>query len=308
MPRIHEFIPPARLKRGDVIGIVAPSSPEKFSGRVQKGVEYLESLGYRVRIGRHVEERNGYLAGSDEQRADDLNTMFADRSVAAIFCTRGGYGSARILPLLDWSVIRRNPKIFVGFSDGTALNLALLAKARLISFTGAVPGVDFWKEKIDPFTEEHFWRMISGSSAPLRVACDLPRGVATEGTLVGGNLAMTVSLLGTPYLPNVRQPLWLLEDVTEEPYRIDRMLNQLTNAGMFRKAAGIAFGEFAHCEPKDVQSQTVDDVINDLRGHVECPVVTALPYGHIERKLTLPIGVRARIAKGSLSLLERGVV
>ncbi|HZV13568.1 MAG TPA: LD-carboxypeptidase, partial [Candidatus Kapabacteria bacterium] len=159
-------IKPLRLIPGDCIGIVAPASPERECGRVERGVRYLEKLGYRVMIGKHVEKRNGYLAGTDAQRAADINKMFADKRVKAIFSTRGGYGTPRILPLLDYKLIARNPKIFVGFSDITALNLALLEKAKLISFNGALPGVDFWKDEINPFTEEYFWRVLT-SPEPL---------------------------------------------------------------------------------------------------------------------------------------------
>lgn len=309
-----KFIKPTRLRKGDVIGLVAPSSPEKTTGRVEKGVRYLEKCGYRVIVGAHIEDRNGYLAGSDADRAADLNAMFANKNIKAVMCTRGGYGAARILPLLDWAMIKRNPKIFVGFSDGTALNLALLAKANLVSFTGALPGVDLWKEKINAFTEEHFWRAIT-SPKPL------PSFVVRKNThhsplithhsrsvLLGGNLALVTSLIGTKYFPKINNAAWFLEDVTEEPYRIDRMLNQLLLAGVFKNASGVVFGKFRHCESSDRKSQTIDDVIADFAERVKCPVFSGIDYGHVEKKLTLPIGISVQIDRRKIRLLESATV
>lgn len=291
---------PAPLRNGDRIGIVAPSSPEKSRGRAALGARFLKSKGFDVVFGAHINDRNGYLAGSDEARAEDLNRMFADKSVDAVMCTRGGFGSTRILAMLDWPMIRRNPKLFVGFSDGTALNCALLAKANLVSFTGALPGVDLWKPEIDPFTLRSFMDAVT-ARAPLSAACQaLSSRTPLRGTLVGGNLAMVSALAGTPYLPQVQRAVWALEDVTEEPYRIDRMLTQLLLAGVLKNAAGIVFGQFAHCEPSDPRSPFVGEVLKEFASRVACPVYTGLQYGHVERKLTLPIGGAVQLARGRL--------
>jgi muramoyltetrapeptide carboxypeptidase len=306
---------PERLRRGDCIGIVAPASPERSAGRVERGVRYLEKLGYRVIMGKHIEKRNGYLAGTDAQRAEDINKMFADKRVKAIFSTRGGYGTPRILPLLDYKLIARNPKIFVGFSDITAINLALLEKAKLVSFNGALPGVDFWKDDINPFTEDYFWRVLT-SPEPLgklsndnRISLKKLHGGNAEGLVVGGNLCMSASLMGTPYFPRVKNMLLVLEDVTEEPYRVDRMLCQLKNAGVFARAKGIVFGEFAHCEPENKESQTVEEVMQEYAANLKLPTLGGLPYGHIAKKFTLPIGVKVKInaTKRVIDFIEAGV-
>jgi muramoyltetrapeptide carboxypeptidase len=277
---------------GDTIGIVSPASPERTAGRVARGAAYLRALGYRVVMGKHVGKRNGYLAGSDEERAADMNVMIANPSVRAIMCTRGGYGSTRILSLLDYDGIKRDPKIFVGFSDTTAVNLALLAKADLVSFNGAIPGVDLWREPVEKFTEASFWQMMRGEPTTGTAAAT----VIMTGRLVGGTLTLVASLIGTPFLPRVRKPIWVFEDVSEEPYRIDRMLQQCSNAGLFKNAAGVVFGAFTHCVSTHKGTQSVNDVIDEFSQRHSIPVVRDIPFGHVRRKLTLPIGARVSVA------------
>lgn len=306
---------PARLRTGDLVGVISPASPMEELTRVERGIRYLESCGYRAMTGKHIGRKSGYLAGTDEERADDLHTMFADRRVKAIMCIRGGYGTPRLLARLDYAIIRKNPKIFVGYSDITALHLAFWARARLVTFHGPMLGVDM-AGGMDPFAEEAFWRVLTSPArrqhliTPGEEAVLLTAGKGT-GRLLGGNLSLLVSLFGTPYLPEFRRALLFLEEVGEEPYRVDRMLTQLRNAGVFRSVAGIALGHFSDCVPKDPAkpSQTVEEIVREFAAGCARPFVTGLPFGHERKMTTIPVGVRAVLDgnSGSLELLEPAV-
>jgi muramoyltetrapeptide carboxypeptidase len=307
---------PPRLQSGDLIGIISPSSPIADPTRIEKGVRYLESLGYRTTVGKHVGKMRGYLAGTDEERAADVHEMFSDRQVKAIVCVRGGYGTPRLLPLLNYRLIARNPKIFVGFSDVTALQLALWKKCNLITFHGPMAGVEM-ANTMDSFTEEMFWRCVTSNKPlgeltlpeePLDLSLS-PR--VAIGRLLGGNLSLVVSLLGTAYQPDFAGALVFLEEIAEEPYRIDRMLMHLRNASVFAHARGMLFGAFTDCVPSDrtKPSLTVEEVLRDAAAVFAKPVLAGVPFGHVPRKLTIPIGLRARIdaRRVRLSFLESSV-
>jgi muramoyltetrapeptide carboxypeptidase len=306
--------PPALLKH-DVVGIVSPASPITDSSKIERGVGYLESLGYRVSIGTHLNKSMGYLAGSDKERADDLHRMFSDRNVKAIVCLRGGYGTPRLLQFLDYKLIARNPKILVGFSDITALQLALWTKCRMITFHGPMLGVDL-AGGIDPFTEEHFWRLLTSTRKPSALTLDqgdaktLYRGVA-EGRLLGGNLSLLVTLIGTPFMPDFRRAILFFEEVKEEPYRIDRMLMQLRNTNTLARVSGLLAGQFPDCVPADpsAPSRSIEDLLSEVAALCRMPFLANLPFGHRSRKLTLPIGLRVRLRAGArrLEFLEPSV-
>jgi len=307
---------PPRLRKGDLIGVVSPASPPSAQEKIDKGVQYLERLGYRVKVGRHVMAQLGYLAGTDEQRADDLNSMLRDPEVKAIFAVRGGYGTPRLLHRVDYRTIRRNPKIIVGYSDLTALQLAIFKKTGLVTFSGPMVGVEMW-EQIDPFTEEHFWRVLTSATRigklanpDEQLAVFDKRGMAS-GRLLGGTFSLLMSLIGTPYFPDLRRSILVLEDVDEAPHRVDRMFAQLTHAGILRKISGLVLGVFTDCVPTDPTKPylTIDQVLQEAMQSVGCPVVANFQYGHIPRKLTLPIGLRARLdtRRGVLEVLESGV-
>jgi muramoyltetrapeptide carboxypeptidase len=307
---------PPRLRKGDVIGIVSPASTPSAQEKVDKGVRYLEGLGYRVKIGRHVMAQYGYLAGTDKERATDLNDMLRDPAVRAVFALRGGYGTPRILDLVDYRAARRDPKILVGYSDITGLQLALLRKAGLVTFSGPMVAVEMW-DNIDPFTEENFWRVITSASrvGGLQNPDDEPlrahnKGRAS-GILVGGNFSLLASLMGTPYLPNLRKTILVLEDVDEAPHRIDRMFAQLRHAGVLKNIAGLVLGKFTDCVPGDPSKPhlTIEQVLQEAVAAVGCPVLTNLQYGHIAKKLTIPFGVRATLdtRTGSLNVSEGAV-
>jgi muramoyltetrapeptide carboxypeptidase len=311
-----KIIKPPALPRGATIGIISPSSPQRDEARLERGVRYLESLGYQVKIGRHVYARHGgYLAGTDEQRAEDLHAMFRDPDVSAIFCARGGYGCARILPLVDFGLIRRHPKIFVGFSDVTVLQLALLKRTGLVTFSGAMPSVDM-ADGFEPIAEEQFWRVLTERRRPgalhQPLALNIIRRGRTEGRLLGGNLSVLVSLLGTGYLPELGGSILALEDVGEATYRIDRMLVQLSMATARRPAAGVIYGSWSQPDSPSglTPHRDVEEVLQERLDIAAGPILSNLLYGHQAQKFTLPIGVMARLETargGSLTLLEGGV-
>lgn len=310
-----ELLKPPALRRGDLIGLVSPASTIADTSRIDRAVRYLESLGYRVRIGDHATSVHGYLAGTDSDRAADLHAMFADRAVRAIVAIRGGYGTPRLLPYLNYGLIRRNPKILAGYSDLTALELAIWRKTGLITFHGPMAGVDLAGAP-DPFTEEMFWAMLSTKKRRGPLAIPEPAPVALSpgratGRLLGGNLALLVSLMGTPYMPDMRESVLFLEDIGEEPYRIDRMLTQLQSAGILRRAGAVLTGQFTDCEPQDKTkpSLTLGEILEETARLAGRPFLTGLPFGHESVKMTLPVGLRARVDAGSgtLEFLEAAV-
>jgi muramoyltetrapeptide carboxypeptidase len=310
------ILKPPRLRKGDLIGVISPASPPSAQEKIDKGVQYLEHLGYRVKVGQYVMAQHGYLAGTDEQRAHDFNDMVRDKKVKAIFAVRGGYGTPRLLHLIDYRSMRRSPKILVGYSDLTALQLALFKRTGLVTFSGPMVGVEMWNG-IDPFTEEHFWRVITSKApvGPLAHPPETPFSFFNKGSargrILGGNFALVMALMGTQYLPDLRKSLLVLEDVDEAPHRVDRMFMQLLHAGILKKVAGLILGRFTDCIPSDPSAPhlTVEQVLQEAVQSVRCPVLTNLQYGHIPRKPTIPVGVRALLdtRRERLEVLEGAV-
>jgi muramoyltetrapeptide carboxypeptidase len=296
-----KILKPPALKKGDVIGIVSPaSSPDDFT-RIEQGVKYLESLGYRVKLGKRIFKRYGYLSSTDDERADDLNEMFADEKVKAIICVRGGYGTPRLLDKVDYNLIKKKPKIFVGYSDITALQLAIFKKTGLVTFSGPMLAVDIYSN-FDSFAEDFFWRILT--SREKKIEIKNPNGVELNtlksgkatGTLLGGNLSLIASIMGTKYQPSFNGSVLVIEDIGEEPYRIDRYLSQLKNSGVLYKINACILGQFTDCAPKEPEkSLTLEQIFNDYLGNLKIPVISNLSYGHIPQKLTLPLGARVRV-------------
>jgi muramoyltetrapeptide carboxypeptidase len=310
-----QALKPSILRRGDLIGVIAPAGPVTDTSRIERGVRYLEGLGYRVLPGKHLTDVDGYLAGSDHDRLDDLHAMFRNAHVRAIICLRGGYGTPRLLAGIDYGLIRRHPKILAGFSDITALQLALWKKCRLVTFHGPMVASDM-ADGIDPVTEESFWGLLTsrktralfeGHSFDLRM---LHRGTA-RGPLLGGNLSLIMSLLATPYSPDFAGAILALEEIGEEPYRIDRMLNQLTLSRVFPSVAGVLAGQFTTCVPEDTTrpSASVADLLAELSGRLGKPFIAGVPFGHVPRKITLPLGIAVSMngTRGLVRLLEAAV-
>lgn len=306
---------PKALRKGAVIGIISPASPQRDPSRLDRGAAYLESLGYRVELGPHVHARHaGYLAGTDAMRLQDLHTMVADPRIDAVFCARGGYGTPRLLEQLDLRLFKRNPKIIVGFSDITALQWALWKRCRLVTFSGMLPSVDF-ADTPDAESEEHFWRILTSTRPVGSLRQSTPLDPITRGdaigTLLPGNLSMVVTLIGTPYMPSWNGAVPVLEDVGEETYRVDRMLTHLRLAGLPQQTAGMGFGWFtpSHARTSQTPHRDVREVLQECAADVRGPVIAGVMYGHEAKKLTLPVGVRVRLSsrRKGLHLLDAAV-
>ncbi|MCL4424615.1 MAG: LD-carboxypeptidase [Firmicutes bacterium] len=306
-------IKPTALRSGGTIAVVAPASPVT-PDRIEFGLEWLKQQGYQVVSGQHLFDRRGYLAGDDRDRAADLMEMFARRDVDAIFCARGGYGTPRLLDRLDYGLIKRNPKVFLGYSDITGLHLAIQRRTGLVTFHGpmveADPRVGFieynWQGVLKAVTDP---RPIGGiqnppGGPPLRVVA----GGKARGRLVGGNLSLISATLGTPYEIDTRARILFLEDVGEAPYRMDRMLNHLLLAGKLQEASGIIIGESVGCEKAagDRPSLTLLEILEDLLAGLGKPVISGLVVGHGYYKASLPLGVEAVLDAdaGSLEVVE----
>lgn len=280
-------IRPPRLKPGDTIGVVAPAGPfdpEIFS----QGLSTVESLGFRTLASDEIFEKTGYLAGNDMQRARLVNQLFKDSAINAIICARGGFGSLRILPLVDFDVVRKNPKVFIGFSDITALLTAITTRSGLVSFHGPVVTT---LAKAPKITCNTLLGAIS-SETPLEV--QPANGVViqagrAQGPLIGGNLTTLCHLLGTPYEPGFKHRILLLEDRGEALYRIDRMLFQMKLAGCFDGIAGLVLGSFEGCGSPDGVFQVFEDHFRDI----SAPIIAGFDVGHGERNLTMPFGIDA---------------
>lgn len=311
----HPRIKPGILEKGDTIGMISPASSlseEKEYGEVLKEVE---KLGFNVKIGSHAKEHHGYFAGTDKERAADLNAMFKDPEVDAIIPFRGGWGSNRILEYIDFDGITTNPKPLIGYSDITALLLAIYARTGLITYHGPV-GKSTWTD----FTVSYFRKAVmqdkpfqmknaAGMSAASRNSTEtLNEGQAT-GVLLGGNLTVLTSMLGSEYLPDWRNSILFLEDVGEDIYRIDRMLTQLKLNGILNKINGLVFGTCAGCEVAEGFHFTLEQILQDHIKTLEIPAFVGANIGHIDNMFTLPIGIQAKINanKGIITLLESPV-
>ncbi len=297
---------PARLRPGAMVALIAPAGPLSEE-KLQKALSNLADLGYRVREGAALRRRTGYLAGDDAERLQDLHWAFADPEVDAIWCARGGYGATRLLPRMDLRLIARNPKPFIGYSDITALHLAIGQRTGLITFHA--PGAS---AELPPDTLQHLQAVLTDPQVPYTLSAS---PVATDpapmtirpgkasGPLVGGNLTLLAALVGTPFQPSFRGRIAFIEDVGEQPYRIDRMLTQLLQTTDLRKAAGIALGTFIDCAPKNGDfSFSLAETLRLCLGNLDMPIAYGLPFGHMNNQATLPYGIRAELDADAITL------
>jgi muramoyltetrapeptide carboxypeptidase len=314
------IVRPNRLRPGDTVGLVDPASATWEPVDVDIVEESLKALGLKAKRGPNLLNRRGYFAGTDEQRAADLNAMFADPEVRAIQCVRGGWGSARLLPLLDWARLARSPKILLGYSDVTALLLSVHAKTGLVTFHGPV-GISPWNR----FNVEWFRRvLLDGEAVTFANLKEVGEDALTQtenriqtitpgtarGRLLGGNLTVLTTTIGSGYLPEWDGCVLFIEDVQEAPYRIDRMLTQLRLAGILQKARAVIFGNCTKCDPGDgFGSLTITDVLHDHLAPLGVPAWRGAMIGHIERQFTLPIGIDVEVdaTAGTIRMLEPAV-
>jgi muramoyltetrapeptide carboxypeptidase len=308
-----------RLRLGDTVGLIAPASSDDEPAHLDNALNTVRGMGLVPKLGRHVADRYGYLSGTDRDRAADINAMFADDDVRAIFSVRGGWGSARLLPLLDWPLIRSHPKLLIGFSDVTALHLALAARAGFPSIHA--PNVS---NRWDAISWESFWQLAFNGQAPIlgeaprneaasEATGDLWRtttiqGGKASGRLLGGNLTVLSTLMGTPWLPDFTGAILFLEDVGEAEYRIDRMMNQLALGGVLGKVAGVVFGQCTRCTEgyPDYAGFTVPQVLHQHVAKLGVPAFFGANFGHIGNQLSLPVGARVEMDAdaGTIRLLQ----
>lgn len=324
MSQTMPILKPKRLQKGDTIGLVAPASPANEDETIRASIETLESLGFRVKEGKHLYARYGYLAGSDQQRAEDFNAAFADDSVDGIITLGGGWGSARLLPFLDYPLIQKHPKLLMGYSDITALLNGIFTKTGLVTFHGPIANQSF-----TPYTLEEFKKVVMLpqketliGSAPAFEAAEgkverenrLTRmvGGKVRGRLIGGNLSLMATLTGTPYSPDYNGAILVLEDVGESTYRLDRMMTQLWLSGNLEKTAGIACGKFTDCKTDAswVSQLSVEEILTTRSKMVNIPTLRGLMIGHVKDQTTVPIGCEAEldVEAGTLRLLEAAVL
>ncbi len=308
---------PKRLEPGNVIGLVTPGSPitkEQLDGAVKQ----LEDMGYKTYYKPSVLSEYGYFAGTDPERADELMHMFANKEVDAIMCVRGGYGSIRILDLLDYNMIRKNPKIFIGYSDITALITSIFERTGLICFHGPLGISDYTDYTLKSFdrvlvnpTERYkypYHREENTEDNPEFDFYTIRDGKA-EGELIGGNLSVLASMAGSAFTPDFENKIVYLEEIEEKTYRVDRMLTQLVQATNLRKAKGLVLGVFYKCSENDPPTIPLKQAIEDIVKPLNIPVAYGFPFGHIKTKMTLPTGVVAKFnaTRRTLKLMEPAV-
>jgi len=314
---MKSFLRPKALRRGEVIGLVAPAGALWRPDRVEGCVRYLEGQGYRVEVGAHALGNDGAFSGTDDERLCDLNGMLRDPRIRAILALRGGYGTPRLLDRIDYAAVLRDPKIVVGYSDITALQMALYRKTGLVSLSGPLGAVEFASAP-DPVTEESFWRLVTSRRTRGRLPLPDDEPLVTrqkglgEGPLLGGCLSLVVALLGTPFSPDYRGAVVALEDVHEQFHRIDRMMTQLRLAGVLGRATGLLLGRFTHTTAADLAHpfHDLEAIWRSVLHGVQAPILEGFPYGHVPRKVTLPWGIPVRVdgKKQAVSLLESAVV
>ncbi len=317
-PNVSPRILPRRLKEGDLIGLVTPGSsvtPEQLASCISK----LEEMGFRTTYNKTVLSEYGYFAGPDRERADELMDMFIREEVDGIMCVRGGYGSIRILDLLDYDLIQKNPKAFIGYSDITALVTSIFKETGLVTFHGLMGVSDFNKFSVKSFQKvlvdpQETYKYPYKREKETRDNPEYDRytitGGRAEGALIGGNISVLDSMIGTRFEPDFEGKIVFLEEVEEKTYRVDKMVYHLLTGTNLKKAAGIILGAFDECNFGEEPTLSLKVALDDLLRPLGIPVSYGLAFGHIKRMLTIPTGIRAAMDadKNSFELLEVAVI
>lgn len=319
-----QIIKPSKLNPGDMVGLITPASPLFEAHQVIiEAVEKMKNLGYQVKLGKHIYKKWGYLAGSDEERLEDIHMMFADPQVKAIIAIRGGYGTGRLLKNLNYELIRKNPKIIHGYSDMTSLLIGIHQMTGLVTFHGPVATSTY-----TDYTKKYFYKALS-QPEPIGEIEDAPyeanlqtsnrvwtvNGGIGNGRITGGNLTLIAALMGTPYEIDTKDKILFIEEVGEEPQVLDRYLTQLDNAGKLEECNGIVFDRMNSVHPDDFKSSyystlSKEEIIADRLTKYKIPTCIGLSLGHIANKPTLPLGVGCKLNadEGKITVLESAVV
>ncbi len=309
---------PKRLKKGDIIGLIAPAGviTEK---QLKNTIENVEKLGYKTYHTDSVLSKYGYFAGKDKERADDLMHMFTNKDIAGILCIRGGYGAIRILDMLDYDSIKQNPKVFIGYSDITAFLSSIYENTGLITFHGPVGissfnefTVNSYKNIIETPQNKYKYQYLREKNTEETSEFDvytINEGKA-EGELTGGNLSVIISMIGTKFEPNFENKIVFLEEIDEKTYKVDRMLTQLVQATNIKEASGIVLGIFKKCDQDEEPKLSLKEAITDILKPLDIPVSYGMAFGHVANKITIPVGIKAKMnaGKNSLKLLEEAVL
>ncbi len=307
---------PKPIQKGDTVGLVSPSAATADRMQFTYAKEALEALGFQVKLGENLKNRRGHLAGTDEERAADLNSMFEDPDIKAVICIRGGSGAARILPLIDYKLISGNPKPLLGYSDITALHCAIHSQTGLVTFHGP-NGSGSWNS----FNVKQFQRMFfdreqltfqneqsKGDDLVIKTnRIQTLKGGTAEGKILGGNLTVLTALSGTPYYPDFKDSILFIEDIGEDPYKIDRMMSTLKLNGTLGKIKGFIFGQCSDCEPAGgYGSLSVDQVLDDYILPLDIPAYSGAMIGHVSKQFIVPVGAKIILDadKGNFSMAE----
>lgn len=294
------LIKPKNLNKGDTIAIIAPSGEVDIE-KIKSAVQNFENKGYKVKLGANLSKCRNYLAGNDNERAEDLNNAFGDKDVNAIVCARGGYGAIRLIDKIDFDIIKNNPKIFCGYSDITALSAMILKKTGLITYSGPMAQSDFSASEINRFTEEKFFETLTSDLIEIKSEnLKIYHTGEAEGILFGGNLATIASLCGLDFIPDEKF-IFFAEDICEPVYKIDRYFTQLLNIEKFKNnLTGIILGDFLDTD----NNIWLDEFFQKVSNKLDIPVYGGYPISHDKRKATIPVGVQAKITNNGIISLK----
>ncbi len=307
---------PKAIKKGDTVGLISPSAATADRMQFTYAKEALEALGFQVKMGKNHMNRRGHLAGTDAERAGDLNDMFADADVKAIVSIRGGSGAARILPLIDYKQIAKNPKPLLGYSDITALHCAIQAQTGMITFHGPMGSGSWNSFNVEQFQKLFFdqeqvhYENIHPESDDLVIKSNriqTLKGGMAEGKILGGNLTVLTAISGSPYYPDFKNAILFIEDVGEDPYKVDRMMSTLKLNGTLDQIKGFIFGQCSDCEPGGgYGSLTLDQVLDDYILPLEIPAYSGAMIGHISKQFIIPVGAKVKMDAdaGTFTLME----
>ena len=307
-------IKPIRLKKGDTVAFITPGSFIDDES-LEKAVQNVEVLGCKVLLSKNIRAHRGFLAGTDQQRLDDLHWAFSENKISAVWCARGGYGCSRLLPDINYGLIKKNPKILIGFSDVTALVNTIFQQTGLITFHGPVAAsefTDFTKNNLQAVLmegkENFLISLPQTEESPVEGLSFHPKKI--KGELAGGNLSLLAAMAGTPYAVDFKNKIAFIEDIGEKPYRIDRMLTQLRQACNLEKACGIALGDFSNCDSDEPNSLTLKETLTDRLDFGKMPVGYRFPFGHTEDHCTLPVGMQVEldVERMEVRMLENAVL